>query len=405
LTATATVRGTTHHLQVGDVGADRVEGPLKGNHHQTFAVRVDGSLALAKEFRWLKLREPRDGVLWYDMRWFPSEDVVLRLLREHFGDVLRRIPRVCEPRVQDAPPVLIALIEFIEGATLDKVRGGRAGRVADRFLAQIEELFAALASVDADCLVGHGGPAVAGCADCDLAAYPERGGSTQFLRRLTHFTFSHAYDQRRQDMDTLLADLGVPSGKLAEFAGRRPRLTDRPRRLLHGDLHRKNFVVDRAGALWTIDWELALVGDPLYDLATHLHLMGYPADQEAEVIARWERAVGPDAAAGARDDLPHYRAYKRVQSLCTDVLRSAARLTDAGSADEENPGESAQPQARPAARSSARHRSAPDRLRAAAAVVGRALEAARPHLELDKTLPPPAVELALQAFLQRTGSA
>ncbi|MCL2552718.1 MAG: phosphotransferase [Actinomycetia bacterium] len=389
------------------MGADRVEGPLKGNHHRTFAVRVDASSALAKEFRWLKLREPRDGVLWYDMRWFPSEDVVLRLLRDRFGDAVRRVPRVCEQQVQAGPPpVLIALIQFIEGATLDRVRGGRAGRVAERFLRQIEELFAALASIDADRFVEYGSPAVDGCADCNLAAYPEHGGSSQFLSRLLHFTFSHAYDQQRQDMDGLLTDLGVPPEKLAEFAERRPELTDRPRKLLHGDLHRKNFVVDRAGGLWTIDWELALVGDPLYDLATHLHLMGYPADQEAEVIACWERAVGPDAAAGARADLPHYRAYKRVQSLCTDVLRATARLTAADAAEVETSADggvaAGSSTAGPAA-TPARRRGAPERLRAAAVVVGRALEAARPHLELDKTLPLPAVELALQAFLQRTG--
>ncbi|CAM5643364.1 hypothetical protein SGRIM128S_09667 [Streptomyces griseomycini] len=33
------------------------------------------------------------------------------------------------------------------------------------------------------------------------------------------------------------------------------------------------FIVDPQGGLWVIDWELAMIGDPLYDLATHLHLM------------------------------------------------------------------------------------------------------------------------------------
>ncbi|MBY8880940.1 phosphotransferase family protein [Actinacidiphila acidipaludis] len=355
---------------------------------------------LAGQFPWLKLREPRDGVFWYDMRWFPSEEYVLRLLRDGFGDTFRHVPRVCEQRVQDeASPVRrIGLIQFIEGVTLDKVRSRRPGRIADRYVRQIEELFGTLASVDAGSLVGHGSPAVEGCAGCDLASWPEQGGSTQFLGRLKHFTFNHAYEQRRRDMDDLLADLGVPSDKLAAFAERRPELTDRPRKLLHGDLHKKNFVVDRAGVLWTIDWELALVGDPLYDLATHLHLMGYPSDQEADVISRWERAVGAEAAAGAREDLPHYRAFKRVQSLCTDVLRTVARLSTAAREDGEGMAEGA-----PAGHRSGDRPAAPvARLRGAAAVVRRALEAAQPHLEVDKTQPPAAVEMALQAFLQRT---
>lgn len=427
MTATPTVPGTSDHAQVAVEGADRVEGPLKGNHHRTFAVRVDAASALAREFRWLKLREPRDGVLWYDMRWFPSEDVVLRLLRDQLGERMCRVPQVCERRVQDGPPpVVLTLVQFIEGATLDRVHGGRAGRVAERFVRQIEELFAALASVDAGRLVDHGGPAVTGCADCDLAAYPENGGTTRFFERLKHFTFTHAYDLphdgagtypprgdavagpphsagyrlRREDLDELLADLGVPADRLAAFAAHRPRLTDRPRALLHGDLHRKNFVVDRAGTLWTIDWELALIGDPLYDLATHLHLMDYPADQEADVIARWARAVGAEASCGAHDDLPQYRAFKRVQSLCTDVLRAAARLTEAHPADEE--GEAA---ARTAARADGRPIPARGKLRAAAVVVGRALEAARPHLALDKTAPLPAIELALHDVVRRSGRA
>lgn len=408
MTATAIPTTHSHPVRTRVAGADRVEGPLKGHHHETFAVRVEAGSALARDFRWLKLREPRDGVFWYDMRWFPSEDAVLRLLRERCGDVLRRLPRVREQQVEAGPPAtFLALIEFIEGTTLDRVRGGRAGRVAERFVRQIEELFAALAAVDAEALVSGGSPAVTGCEQCDLAAYPERGGSTQFLRRLMHFTFSHAYDQRRRDMDLLLADLGVPPGKLAEFAERRPQLADRPRKLLHGDLHRKNFVVDRAGALWTIDWELALVGDPLYDLATHLHLMGYAPDQERDVVARWEHAVGADAAAGARKDLPHYRAYKRVQSLCTDVLRAASRLAEASpEARVDAEGEAgAAAGGTAAAGAPVPHPTAEERLRREAAVVSRALEAARLHLELDKAQPLPAVEWALQAFLERTGSA
>lgn len=84
-----------------------------------------------------------------------------------------------------------------------------------------------------------------------------------------------------KELEELLDALRVPPARLDAFEQRHRELTDRPRKLLHGDLHSKNFVVDRSGHLWTIDWELALVGDPLYDLATHLHLMGYTADHPA----------------------------------------------------------------------------------------------------------------------------
>lgn len=103
----------------------------------------------------------------------------------------------------------------------------------------------------------------------------------------------------------------------------------RPSLLIHGDLHRENLIVDEDKALWTIDWELARIGDPLYELATHLHLMRYPEDQEREVIDRWKatvEAARKGATRGTDDDLPHYLAFKRVQSAHTDIMRAGLRL-------------------------------------------------------------------------------
>lgn len=106
-------------------------------------------------------------------------------------------------------------------------------------------------------------------------------------------------------------------------------MTPRPFALLHGDLHRRNLVVDDAWDLWAIDWELARVGDPLYDLATHLHLMQYPRWQAAHMTWRWVRAMKkclPDAVHGVSEDLPRYLAFKRIQSAYTDLMRGAAKL-------------------------------------------------------------------------------
>ncbi|MEU6849063.1 aminoglycoside phosphotransferase family protein [Actinacidiphila alni] len=354
---------------------DLVEGPLKGYHHQTYAVRLDPASPFAKDFGRLKLREPREGVYWYDMRWFPSEDLVLRLLDEHYRDRLPHIPHVRNLNVQGQ---WTAFLGFIEGVTLDRVPGSRGARVAEKYVGQIVELFRSLVAVDPRTLETFGGPFPCGCDQHEtIGPQPTRaavkGGSTAFLRGLTHFTVRHAYeDRQRASLHDLLTELGVPRGALAAFERRRPQLTDRPRALLHGDLHRKNFVVDPDGALWTIDWELALIGDPLYDLATHLHLMAYPEDQEEDLIGRWEKAVGEDAAAGAREDLPHYRAYKRVQSLCTDVIRAATRLLESPDV----PGT----------------REAYTRLRGTSALVGKVLDAVLEPLGVDRAPSRPAVE-------------
>ncbi|MFG1810955.1 phosphotransferase family protein [Streptomyces sp. NPDC049040] len=356
-------RGVAAHT--APVGADRLEGPLKGYHHQTFAVRLDPGSPLAREFNWLKLREPRPGVFWYDMRYFPSEDLLMRRLQGR----LPRVPRVVRYPARDG---VLTFAEFIEGVTLDRLPAA-AVRVPDRLLRQVEELFAAMAAVDTGPLIPEGR------ADCDCpagAAPPGDRDAAGFLHELLHFTVVHIYLPHRKRLGGLFEDLGVSDGTLTGLPDRAPGLTAREPRLLHGDLHRRNLVVDRWGALWTIDWELALIGDPLYDLATHLHLMDYLPDQELDMVRRWRRAVGEAAARGLEADLPHYRDFKRVQSVCTDVIRGAARLAEA-------PGRA--------------------QLRRAATAVHRALVAAREPLGMEKVLPAVAVEAAFEAWLASHG--
>jgi thiamine kinase-like enzyme len=63
--------------------------------------------------------------------------------------------------------------------------------------------------------------------------------------------------------------------------GRDADLTPRPFRLVHADVHRKNI----------LDGELALLGDPVYDLAVHLHEMGYLPEEERRAVAGWAEAL------------------------------------------------------------------------------------------------------------------
>ncbi|MFF3399206.1 phosphotransferase family protein [Streptomyces sp. NPDC002659] len=88
-------------------------------------------------------------------------------------------------------------------------------------------------------------------------------------------------------------------------------------------------MVDAAGDLWTIDWELAMIGDPLYDLATHLHLMHYSRREEERITEVWRSAVEsvrPGSSEGWRQDLPVLVSFKRAQSVYTDVIRTAVAL-------------------------------------------------------------------------------
>jgi fructosamine-3-kinase len=285
-----------------------VEGPLEGHHHEAYAVRLGADSPFRSRFEWLKLREPRDGIFWYDSRCFRSEEALLEILRKH------QVPRVPEVLRVDEK---VSVHSFIVGETLG-ARSPGSGQVATRHLDQIEELFRSLAVFDVRALNGLKRV-------CDHEAMSWRDDSYGFLVRLIEDSVDKIHASQGGKYDRLFHDLGVPDDALDHFKRDLVPLTPRPYRLLHGDLHRENFIIDEADDLWTIDWELARIGDPLYDLATHLHLMHYDAEQEYEMTKRWQNTVEsvlPDAVKGVEADLPQYLAYKRIQSVYTDIIRA-----------------------------------------------------------------------------------
>ncbi len=295
-------------------GEELIEGPLKGYHHETYAFPLPDADGRAGAVRW-KCREPRDGILWFDRRSFPSEGA---LIRELAG------------RVSSVPEIVhfgeIGLQRFVEGWTLASY-GPPGAPVQERHAAQIDRLFRELAAITPGSLPLS--PATA------HASHAADGDCAGFAAELIRFTEERVYRAHLPVYGELFAALGIDAGPLRLVAETARSLTRRPFCLLHGDLHRENFIVDPAGRLWTIDWELAAFGDPLYDLATHLHLMRYPADQEPRAALRWRDAVEdvlPGGAAGWQEDLPALLAYKRVQSLYTDVIRAALAVARDGDA-------------------------------------------------------------------------
>ncbi|MFE2050203.1 phosphotransferase [Streptomyces sp. NPDC059459] len=286
-------------------GASLVRGPLRGYHHETYVLSPPGGAGP------VKLREPRSTSLWFDRRCFRSEEELLRGLKG-------RIDRV--PDVVDVEGM--GLQTFIEGRTLGAHRWwGR--RVPDPVFEQIVGLFRQMVPITARTLRVE--------RRCSPLDAPEDGDTEGFLQRLVAFVEEQVYAANRPQFGALFADLGVRDESLARLAENATGLTERPFCLLHADLHRENFVIDPEGGLWTIDWELAMVGDPLYDLATHLYLMRYPADQEERLVREWCQAVEeirPGSSRGWRRDLRVITDFKRAQSVCTDIVRAAMSLRD-----------------------------------------------------------------------------
>ncbi|CAL9541329.1 phosphotransferase [Streptomyces sp. enrichment culture] len=283
-----------------------VEGPLRGYHHETYVVPLPG--ATGATGRW-KCREPRSGLLWFDRRCFVSEEQLLRALQGR----ITHVPDVFE--VDGLP-----LQRFVEGHTLGSLHGaGRA--VPEEFTRQILRLFGEMAAVTAPTL-----PAERRCLPEDR---PADGDTDGFMERLVCFTEQRVYAENLPRFGSLFAALGLDDDAFKRLRKHVAGLRERPFCLLHADLHRENIIVDADRRLWTIDWELAMVGDPLYDLATHLHLMRYPSWQGPGVAEQWCRtveAVRPGGTRGWREDLGRIVGYKRAQSVFTDVVREAVSL-------------------------------------------------------------------------------
>ncbi len=97
-----------------------------------------------------------------------------------------------------------------------------------------------------------------------------------------------------------------------------------PRRpaLLHGDLNPWNLVRrDDALALTFIDWEMALIGDPLYDLVRHMHLTPTRPEIRQRMFRRWERNLPADYTADWSQDWRVYRWIETVRSAYVDLDR------------------------------------------------------------------------------------
>ncbi|MGW1300580.1 phosphotransferase family protein [Streptomyces sp. NPDC002514] len=292
-----------------------VEGPLHGYHHETYVFPLPGAQGSERSGRW-KCREPRAGLLWFDRRCFVSEEQLLTAL---------------DGRITGVPDIIevsgVGLQRFIEGRTLGAVCTSGT-RVPDVFFRQIVTLFRQL--------VGTAPENVTAERRCRPADRPEDGDTDGFLERLVHFTEQSVYRRNLERFERLFGDLGVTAESFQYLRKHVSGLRPRPFCLLHADLHRENFIVDAEQRLWTIDWELAMVGDPLYDLATHLHLMRYPARQSRTMTEQWcatAEAVRPGSSNGWRHDLGLLVDYKRAQSVFTDVIRTALSLDTGPDAD------------------------------------------------------------------------
>ncbi|WP_307835391.1 aminoglycoside phosphotransferase family protein [Streptomyces adelaidensis] len=284
-----------------------------GHHNRNFLLRLDQDMAREVGGEpdtpvTVRVRKPVDEALPVVVRTWLDEAWVL----DAVGSVLPHVPK-CLAETWGA-----AVHSYVEGVPLSRVCPD--GRSMDKALVEkLTELLAEMSQVREESL-----PPLPDYWPCDQ-------DSQGFLYTLAKLVHHDVCVPNRPVFGGLFMALGIPEDAMERYAERVPELTPRPYSLLHADLHRDNVILTYSGdpPLICVDWELATYGDPLHDLAVHLVRMRYPISQWDEVVRAWEKAfqdVTPAGAKGLHEDLDHYIAFERAQSVYPDVMRAAQSL-------------------------------------------------------------------------------
>jgi aminoglycoside phosphotransferase (APT) family kinase protein len=157
-----------------------------------------------------------------------------------------------------------------------------------------------------------------------LPGYPwaevPAGDSPGFTSALLTW-LSEVYASANDATRGFLAEIGIWSDPFLAVR-RHFRPSSRPFRLCHGDLGRHNIMIDPEGLVSFIDWELAVWGDPLWDIAAHLHRMNYPNTQSKfvrqELLATCRGFAGLNSQ---YDELRTFLYIEKCRSLVLDAIR------------------------------------------------------------------------------------
>lgn len=240
----------------------------------------------------------------------------LRVWREYevlaaLGPYVGHAPRLLH--VSESPAFQVH--EFVPGELVDDL-APRGERVPAPVLSDVVELFGQLATVPRGKL-----PALP-------SHWPGAADASGFAALLSGVT-QRVYDTFAGRYRALFAAFDVPADPLAPVRARWPELTRRPFVLVHADVHRKNMILS-AGRVVFLDWELALWGDPVYELAVHFHKMDYRDDERETVLRGWLRALPAGHTRGWEEDLTAYLAHERVKSAIVDTVRYTRLIWDGG---------------------------------------------------------------------------
>jgi aminoglycoside phosphotransferase (APT) family kinase protein len=242
------------------------------------------------------VRIPIPGADEMDLRLLPEPDV-LRAIAPYIDAAPRLLHCSSEPLFQAQ--------EYVEGDVVNAV-WPRGDRLPARIVPAVVDLLRRLRRVPREAL-----PAIPG--------WPADGDTAAFGRALSNLT-EGVYQRFRRRYWWALREFQVPADPLRTVRERWLSLSRRPFCLVHCDIHRKNMILAGDRVVF-LDWELALWGDPLYDLAVHVNKMGYLPDERERLVDEWSRATPAAAVCGWVEDLATYLVHEQVKDALVGCIR------------------------------------------------------------------------------------
>jgi len=250
----------------------------------------------------LNVRIPVTGADMMDYRQWP-EAAVLQVIAPYVTAAPRLYWESAQPAYQ--------IHEFIDGDLLDQL-APRGVAVPEHVPTDVAHLCARLHAIPRAAL-----PPVPGGLDDD---------SRRFARRLWDTT-RRIYRDLRGPFGRLYRELGVPDDPFEPLNGAWQSFQPKAFRLIHADLHRKNMIIRNRETVF-LDWELALYGDPLCEVAIHLHKMTYLPAEQHRFLTAWA-AAEPDAATGSWEhDVRLYLVHEQIKSAVLEAVRYAKIIAE-----------------------------------------------------------------------------
>ncbi|MCM3298947.1 phosphotransferase [Streptomyces pseudogriseolus] len=279
-------------------GALSVEGAapaarvFKGTTHLSTVVRVPGTdrpVVVRRRLAGAARREPH----------FLSEHAVLRALEE--AGVAVNAPRVLALGAT-SPNGHFAIHTYVGPQDIDR----RPHHPVHGLLPH-----------EADCLVDQ----LCALTQVDYRRLDPTAGEPGFHRWLNN-ELVRLVDGLPRKTQQLARQLGLPDARRLDQILSWQQVSHRKPSLLHGDLNPWNLVrQDGPAGLTIIDWEMALIGDPLYDLVRHMHLTPTRPEIRDRMFRRWERSLPTAYTRDWQQDWQVYRRLEAVRSAYVDLDR------------------------------------------------------------------------------------